>query len=226
MDKMKEMRIVHINLSGSNGGAAIAAYRLHCEMRKNGLDSKMLVAFQGIRSRQEGVYQFSIRKKLHHKVNVMINQLLYPASKIIGTYSFAFNGCDLSKENDIREADFIYLHWINMGMLSIYDVERILKLGRPVFWFMHDMWPLTGGCHHAFDCTKYLEKCIDCPLLHRKRDMLFCKFQFEEKYRIFSKYSNLKIIAPSTWLFHLASTSLLFVFITIEQPKLIRNIRV
>ena len=97
-----------------------------------------------------------------------------------------------------------------MGMLSIYDVERILKLGRPVFWFMHDMWPLTGGCHHAFDCTKYLEKCIDCPLLHRKRDMLFCKFQFEEKYRIFSKYSNLKIIAPSTWLFHLASTSLLF----------------
>ena len=80
--------------------------------RKNGLDSKMLVAFQGIRSRQEGVYQFSIRKKLHHKVNVMINQLLYPASKIIGTYSFAFNGCDLSKENDIREADFIYLHWI------------------------------------------------------------------------------------------------------------------
>lgn len=82
MDKMKEMRIVHINLSGSNGGAAIAAYRLHCEMRKNGLDSKMLVAFQGIRSRQEGVYQFSIRKKLHHKVNVMINQLLYPASKI------------------------------------------------------------------------------------------------------------------------------------------------
>ena len=36
MDKMKEMRIVHINLSGSNGGAAIAAYRLHCEMRKNG----------------------------------------------------------------------------------------------------------------------------------------------------------------------------------------------
>ena len=52
MDKMKEMRIVHINLSGSNGGAAIAAYRLHCEMRKNGLDSKMLFAFQGIRSRQ------------------------------------------------------------------------------------------------------------------------------------------------------------------------------
>ena len=101
---------------------------------------------------------------LHHKVNVMINQLLYHASKIIGTYSFAFNGCDLSKENDIREADFIYLHWINMGMLSIYDVERILKLGRPVFWFMHDMWPLTGGCHHAFDCTKYLEKCIESVL--------------------------------------------------------------
>lgn len=38
---------------------------------------------------------------------------------------------------------------------------------------MHDMWPLTGGCHHAFDCTKYLENVL---IVHYFIENVICYF--------------------------------------------------
>jgi len=37
------MRILHISSSDTAGGAALAAYRLHAELRRQGMDSQMLV---------------------------------------------------------------------------------------------------------------------------------------------------------------------------------------
>ena len=40
-------------------------------------------------------------------------------------------------------------------MLSLKNIEKILASGKPVVWTMHDMWPCTGICHHARECTRY-----------------------------------------------------------------------
>lgn len=42
--------------------------------------------------------------------------------------------------------DVVNLHWINGGMVSIQQLGRI---GRPVVWTMHDMWPFCGAEHYA-----------------------------------------------------------------------------
>lgn len=108
------------------------------------------------------------------------------------------------------KADVIYLHWINGAMLSIRGVESIVKLGKPVYWFMHDMYPLTGGCHHSYHCTKYQTKCKECPFMERFVGMDIVRMQFNSKMRAWSIYENFNIQTPSKWLAECARSSAIF----------------
>ena len=71
----------------------------------------------------------------------------------------ANTGTDITPLPEFKEADVIHLHWVNQGMLSLNDIRKILKSGKPVVWTMHDMWPCTGICHHARECTNYHQEC-------------------------------------------------------------------
>ena len=73
----------------------------------------------------------------------------------------ANTGTDVTSLPEFSQADVIHLHWVNQGMLSLKDIEIILQSGKPVVWTMHDMWPVTGICHHAQDCTRYQTQCHD-----------------------------------------------------------------
>lgn len=93
----------------------------------------------------------------------------------------ANTGTDITSLPEFQQADVIHLHWINQGMLSLRNIEKILASGKPVVWTMHDMWPCTGICHHARECTRYRQECHNCPFIHGgggKRDL---------SYRIFRK---------------------------------------
>lgn len=68
-------------------------------------------------------------------------------------FSFPFLSVSVAKHPLIKEADLIYIHWVAGSMLSTREIERVLKLGKPVRWYMHDMNPVTGGCHHAMDVS-------------------------------------------------------------------------
>ena len=65
---------------------------------------------------------------------------------------------------------------------------------------MHDMYPLTGGCHHAFQCTKYETECVDCETLQHCKWGDIAQKQFRQKLKHWTKYSNLKVVTPSEWL--------------------------
>jgi glycosyltransferase involved in cell wall biosynthesis len=118
------------------------------------------------------------------------------------------------KDAVVQDADVIILHWVNGGMLSIKAIENILKLNKPVYWFMHDMWPITGGCHHAFECEKYKSHCERCPMANNmrgsrvKRDWSHIQFAYKMKH--LSRHSNLHFITPSKWLADKVSESALF----------------
>lgn len=79
----------------------------------------------------------------------------------------AFAGIDISKHPWVKEADFICLNWINQGVLSMRDIAKLVKMGKKVYWTMHDMWNMTGVCHHAGACGRFQqgEECGHCPLL-------------------------------------------------------------
>ena len=109
-------------------------------------------------------------------------------------------GHGFHKMQEIRDADAIFLHWVNGSTLSIAGIEKILRLGKPVYWYMHDMFPITGGCHYSLGCEGFLHQCKDCPLIHDAFVRVLMKKQFKKKLRHWGKYPNLTFVCPSRWL--------------------------
>jgi glycosyltransferase involved in cell wall biosynthesis len=129
--------------------------------------------------------------------------------KEFGLFSYPILGSDLSKLSQVIEADIIYLHWAIGGLLTLGGIEKLLKLGKPVVMFMHDMWSITGGCHYSFDCEKFKVHCHNCQNFppNKKIDLSF--IEFNKKAKLFNKYENIYFISPSTWLYNQAKSSLL-----------------
>jgi glycosyltransferase involved in cell wall biosynthesis len=114
-------------------------------------------------------------------------------------FSLANTGEDIGENPLVREADIIHLHWINAGFLSLKSLETLLNLGKPVVWTFHDMWPITGGCHYALDCTGYMRSCGQCPYLKSPGKGDLSNRIWAKKKELFSK-GNFTVITPSKWL--------------------------
>ncbi len=204
------MKVVHINTSDMNGGAAIAAHRFHLAMLEQGVDSKMLVMSKlsdeiNIETYKNGKAEevvFSNIRKLINKIPVY----RYKNRKDI-IFSPANIGVDISKNKLIKDADIIHLHWIVGGYLSLKSLENILKLGKKTVWTLHDSWAFTGGCHVRYGCEKYRDECGCCHMLNSKTEKDLSRKVFLKKKKIFEKYDNLKIITPSSWLEECAENS-------------------
>lgn len=213
------MRVLHISHSDRQGGAAIAAYRLSAAMNQAGIESRMLV--QTKLTDDETVCALGRADRLlFAKIRAALNLLsVRTKNKRLGTFSAFTVGRDISGSRLVREADIIYLHWVCGGFLNLKGVERILRLGKPVYWFLHDMFPITGGCHHSFTCVWYTCKGVVTGGCH------YCQFfapdgakgrrntaasrLFRRKLRLFRKYENLSFVAPSAWLAGCAEKSAL-----------------
>ena len=197
------MKVVHINAADTIGGAAIAAFR-HCEaMRKAGIDAEMLV-LDNKRKSTSYVHCVLPNGKWAKIKSVLITQimkyLLIPF-RPWAVFSFPFLSVSVSKHPLLKAADLIYIHWIAGSMLSTREIEKILKLGKPVRWYMHDMNPITGGCHYAMDCELYKTACKNCPFLRaHPLGIDLASRQFKLRMKHWSKYANLEAYTPSAWL--------------------------
>jgi glycosyltransferase involved in cell wall biosynthesis len=67
----------------------------------------------------------------------------------------------------IHEADIVHLHWVE-GMLQGEFLETIMsRKPGTVFWTLHDMRPLTGGCHFSGHCRQFESGCSSCPIVRK-----------------------------------------------------------
>lgn len=195
------MKVVHINTQDSGGGAAIAAFR-HCEaMKRNGIDSLLLVHRKHkfsdlVRDVKPGSFISRLAKKI---ISPYFNRIKRKAQPM-GTFSIMYEGEALAENCIIKTADIIILHWVNSNFLSISEIEEILKLGKPTIWYMHDMWPITGGCHHSMGCDKYKTSCDECHLITNHDYDFITRKQLRHKIKHWSHYNNLVAVAPSNWL--------------------------
>lgn len=216
------MKVIHISYSDKIGGAAIAAYRHHEAMRMHGIDSQMLVAHK---TQQDA--NINELTKSNMFIRKLINRVFLKCFNYYAVWSWNHFGYNLLNNKEIQEADVIYLHWINNYTLSLKAIERILKLNKPVYWFMHDMWPITGGCHYALDCEKFTNHCYKCPMGHNKKGTFISKdlsyIQFNEKIHRLSKYENLHFIAPSIWLAKQVKKSSIFKFKSVILAQNVLN---
>jgi glycosyltransferase involved in cell wall biosynthesis len=101
--------------------------------------------------------------------------------------------------------DIVHLHW-TPGVLSLETINQLAKNGRGCVWTLHDMWPFTGGCHHAGDCRGYITGCENCPQV-RNAFNTKVRQAFREKSRIFGTDSSAVLVSPSKWLAKQAAES-------------------
>ena len=205
------MKIAHISYSAQGGGAFIACRRLNNAMCASGIDSCILTAgqFSPFPSHP------SLLQRLWHRVKSRcywrkVRKELRNYNNITGTWSSAHGLNRLDSNKVFNEADLIYLHWVNFDMVSIEELGRVLDSGKQCVWFMHDMWPLTGGCHYSLECDKYQHHCSCCPMLSSNDEKDLSYSVFERKLRYLAGHSNLTIVAPSHWLAECAKKSRLF----------------
>ena len=196
------MRVVHLSKNDIGGGAARAAYRLHIEMLRAGINSKMFVLNKEKLGDENIDSITTISKRvfsiLRDIVNVSFSSFV---NKSKWTFSFDVLGVNVSKYLSVRTADIIYVHWVNGGFMTLRNLEQLLRLNKQVVFVLHDMWVLTGGCHHSFECTQYFEdSCRVCPLMESNSRKYFPLSFYKKKADIFTKYKNYQIVTPSKWL--------------------------
>ncbi len=201
------MKILILNFSDVEGGAARAAKRLHMSLVNEGIDSKMLVlSKRGDDNNTIGPE--STRDKILSKAKSVLNTLPLRMYHNRPQFSPSFSpSLGLARKINEQHADIVHLHWINAGMLRIEDLAEIKS---PIVWSLHDMWPFTGGCHYSGQCSSYEASCGNCPVLKSLKENDLSRKQFERKQKVYPKLANLTIVGLSKWMVECVKTSQLF----------------
>jgi glycosyltransferase involved in cell wall biosynthesis len=107
----------------------------------------------------------------------------------------------------IRSDSIIHLHWMP-GVIDQKSLKALLDSGRKVVWTLHDMNPFTGGCHHSHDCEQFTQGCSSCPQARTAFHRLV-SINLQGKL-LDRKYSNLRVVSPTSWMLEQASRSTVF----------------
>lgn len=205
---LKGKKVVLVNHSDTLGGAAVVTFRLLQALRQQGVDARMVVYTKT--SEEESISTVSTR--FFRALVFCLERLrLLPAISFnydnlykISTGDFALN---VHKHPWIKEADIVCLSWINQGLMNINGIRKLHQMGKKIVWTLHDMWAMTGICHHAYECDHYLGECGNCPFLAHggSANDLSHKYWLK-KQRLYSEVP-IHYVAVSHWLEKIAQKS-------------------
>jgi glycosyltransferase involved in cell wall biosynthesis len=195
------MKPLLINTFEQTGGAAKAAYRLLCGLRREGVLAQMLVRGKTGRDAEvvkcepdwlgwcKGWFDILPVKRYPRRQPDNFNPGLVP---------------DRLKASISELApDLLHLHWVSYGFLRI---ETLAALGLPIVWTLHDAWPFSGGCHLPGGCRKYELECGACPVLGSAELEDLSRRVWERKQRSYC-YARMTFVAPSRWMAERARAS-------------------
>ena len=201
------MKILHLTLSDSDGGAARAAYRIHKGLCSENIDSRMLVLYK--KTNDNTVFEayetygkfsklkrYNIVSKFVNKINKLHLKLIWSKYPNRGEVPFFLFGKSQVEDSVQKiESDILHLHWINS---FVNFNEKQLK-EKPVVWTLHDCNPFTGLCHSLVDCEKHKTKCGSCPILKSNDSKDISATNFLKKQKRYNRL-NLHIVCPSNWM--------------------------
>lgn len=172
------MRVVH-HATRLSGGAGIAARRIHEGLRRSGVDSWLRLA-EAAPPGVDGVMEV---EGMASPVGVPARVRRYLERRGIASefegyrdslspYLECFTDDRVAGPDRLLDGmdggDVHHLHWTS-GYLDVGKFCRRLPLGTPLVWSMHDMNPMTGGCHYAAPCEGFQGRCGSCPQLGSTR---------------------------------------------------------
>ncbi|MBD5509362.1 MAG: glycosyltransferase [Lachnospiraceae bacterium] len=110
-----------------------------------------------------------------------------------------------------EKIDIVHFHNIHSNYIGLSDMEEIRKYCSNIVITLHDMWMLTGGCAHAFECKnweidRYCHTCKGNESM--RRGMRYAPSLLKRKIRSFKK-KGIYFVTPSEWLYELCRESYL-----------------
>ncbi len=227
------MRICQISLSDAGGGAEAIAAGLHRCYRSAGYDAWMIVGSRRgsddtvIRLDSDrlrgpwprGWCRLADRLRRARRQTALVNRLrrgvtavgrpVKCARRVLGFEDFDHPATARLLEVTPQSPDVLHAHTLHG---EYFDLRRLAALSRrtPTVVTMHDMWLLTGLCHHALDCERWRTGCGACPYLHLvpwvRGDRTAANWQTKK-----SIYAGcrLHVAAPSRWLLEKIDDSIL-----------------
>ena len=205
------MNIIHFSTL-NRGGAAQAVYRMHKNILKNGYKSLFLVNSQS--GSDSSVIEVNNNRFDYHR-NVLLQRIedyLHIYDKDYCFFDRQRYSIESSKKLiekiDIKP-DAIFLHWISkfVNLKVIKEVQDYYKV--PVYWYLMDMAPFTGGCHYAWDCDGYKNSCENCPAILKKCSKKIATKTLNYKSSILSQM-EVEILSPTSLLAEQSRSSSLF----------------
>ncbi len=205
------MKVTLLSTYHLNGGAGVAATRLHRALLKTGVESSLLV--EEVTRPEPGVIPLadSYLGKKWATARFGLDRLSFVPYEKDKSVRFHFSpatiGTDLSEHPAVQQADVLHIHWTNFGFLSLSGLAKLVRLGKPIVWTLHDQWAFTGGCHYTRGCTRFLTQCGQCPYLRNPGPNDLSARVFARKAAILTPETNLHIVAPSKWMADEAGSS-------------------
>ena len=191
------MKIVQLATSLS-GGAGIAALRMSNALNGVGEDS-MTISRDGILTTgNSDVISKKINplKRLESAaVTLSQSKMLQKNNDLVTPWSI--NTLKISKEV-FERADIIHIH-AYYNFLSSSSLRKILALGKPTLFTLHDQRLFTGGCHYSRACNNFESDCTSCPQV-RKPFARIVKSSFSKQKDLFRYITNVELVSPSHWL--------------------------
>jgi glycosyltransferase involved in cell wall biosynthesis len=178
------------------GGAGMAAQRLHSALCKAGVNSRLYFG-EGQPSDATMVPAFQNRTFFWRNAAVLANRWRRHREARGGFVSSPrwVRRTPIEKLGPLP--GIVNLHWV-ARWLDLPSFLGSLPAGLPLVWSIHDLIPVTGGCHYPGECDHFTRHCGDCPQLKRPA-------RFDETYRFFGIkercYSgkNLHLVGNSEW---------------------------
>lgn len=203
-----------LNVADNRGGAARAAHRLLSGLCRSGVNAQMLVQEKAgddiaVLAPRPMLGDWWQRLRPHLDA---VPLRLYPHADLTRVFSSScLPGRTLGRIQSLSP-DFVHLHWVCEGF---FPPRMLAQLEIPIIWTLHDLWPVTGGCHYPGNCDGFMYRCGLCPILGSSRSCDLSRWNWWRKERAWRRL-QLTVVAPSNWIAARARASALFSSVPIE----------
>jgi len=185
------MNILQINTVDLRGGAAKIAYSLKEELERRGHQTSMFVGRKY--SEEKNIKLLNDVRSFSGKVR---RKLAYWLANDIDFFS----SDHILKTPEFKRADVVHCHNLHSYYFNLGTLKKISQF-KPVVWTLHDMWPITAHCAHAFDSAMQDNGFFACPSLDIFPPIAWHNEKYlEKRKRNIYLESKFQIITPSKWL--------------------------
>ena len=194
------MRILHLATS-SNGGAGIAAIRLHNGLQNLGVDSAFIS--------RENLEDYVHSRKLSRFVPTLLSKSLsfvqmpgrLSRESLVTPFQIDFLKKYL-QEIEIEDFDVVHIH-APFNFIGEESIREIAYRSRgKIYITLHDQRFLTGGCHYTEECREFERQCQQCPQVRKVFQQSVAREHIKAK-RLFTELilsKKIVLVAPSKWI--------------------------